>query len=561
MSDQDAKTLVVYDQDTAEFDDPPPVEGDEPDEFEEEPFEVSASELELAAFDTQGAHVQRVQNSGWRPTAHPRLTVTTAGQRGGSFIDNQSITKSLETLGQANLSSLGAGSQHIAHVQLIKTQNADQTMMKVGLKIEGQQGAYNVYLYVPTKNLQTQRLQSILVGLNNGLPIDDLAKKNGVSKVSHDARYYHAYTQFVRTIASAKANKQAGFKEDHVHEIAMLFFAESSSTASAEDGLMWKVALPVGELKVSPGYRGKAAARPLRVIEGRSHNPREAIGLQDLVDAFDEGAIQHVTLPLSHADRCEENTGFVRKVKIGQTKDGKRALMCGVDITEPEVKGKVERGTIAGCSVGIEFDYVKKDTGKTFKSVLQHLCLTNKPWVPGMPAFGVAADESSLVVPLMPADPDEQLAQWQEERGLYWRLAKIEQALEPTLGDFVVRDIDGDVAVVVDDQARVYEVPYDVTQEGVVTRPREVWRELARPAGELDIPEEWLNPVAETPATRDPDATPLKGDPDDISKPHESDLLQPLKPLTTPRPRELPYEPTQQLSEAHRKRRLVLGEK
>lgn len=555
---------LVYDEDVAGFDEPPAVELAEPEDWEQEPQTV---ELAASTFDNQGVHVSRVQNSGWKPATHPRLTHTVAGQRGGSFIDNASITKQLTDLGRSDLSSMGAGSQHINHVEITKTQNADQTLMKVGLHLEGQPGNFNVYLYVPTKNLQPQRLQSILVGLNNGLPINDLAKKNAVHTVSSDPRFYSAYTQFVRSIASRKSGASLAEGGKKVREIAELFCAES--TIEQADGLIWKCALPVGELKLTPGHRGVPRLKPLKVIEGHSPNAREAIGLADILGNFEKGAVQHVTLPTTHEDRPEDNTGFVRKLKLGKLKDGRTALFAGVDITEPDIKGKVTRGSIANCSVGIEFDYVKKDTGETFNAVLQHLNLTNKPWVPGMPGFGVAASEDAEITSLLPAEAPSEMAQWKEERGLFWRLDKAQEALRAVMGDFVVNDIDSQTVFITDDTAARWQVPYMLTTEGkLAVGERELWQPLAVPSiAPGDIPDdEPTELAAQEPGDRALDATPLKGAPDDISKPWESNLLDTTrKPTDFPRPVEPPWGPTtgvgEQLSEAQAKRRLRLHER
>jgi hypothetical protein len=50
----------------------------------------------------------------------------------------------------------------------------------------------------------------------------------------------------------------------------------------------------------APWPNGKKLRRPLKVVAGKSKNQRKEIGLQDLVDAFNEEAIENVTVPSSH---------------------------------------------------------------------------------------------------------------------------------------------------------------------------------------------------------------------------------------------------------------------
>lgn len=165
-----------------------------------------------------------------------------------------------------------------------------------------------------------------------------------------------------------------------------LFFTDPRVQAD-DDGLLWKPVLRSGEWKTGPN------GKPLVVIPGRSMDQTKAIGMQDIVDNFDK--IEHVTIPLSHDDRLDENTGFVRKVKIHSADDGTSYLMAGHDFTEPEVKGKVERGTFANTSVGLEFDYPHKESGAKIPVVLKHVALTNRPWINRLTPFGVTASEET----------------------------------------------------------------------------------------------------------------------------------------------------------------------
>lgn len=165
---------------------------------------------------------------------------------------------------------------------------------------------------------------------------------------------------------------------------------------SEKDGLMWAPIIREGQWAVRPGATGKKRV-PLKIVAGKSANQRREIGLSDLKDAFDDEAIQHVTVPSSHNNSVLENQGFIKAMKIvkGTVKDLKTkkdkavsVLMGGYDITEPDTKGKMSRGTIANRSAGILYDYVNTETGKKYPAAIEHVALTNKPWITGMISFG-----------------------------------------------------------------------------------------------------------------------------------------------------------------------------
>lgn len=166
-----------------------------------------------------------------------------------------------------------------------------------------------------------------------------------------------------------------------------------------KDGLLWGPIIREGQWAVRPGANGQKNRRPLRVVAGHSKDARKEIGLADLLAAHNEDAVEHVTVPTSHDNKQVENTGFVRKMKIvtGTVKDKLtkkdkkvQVLMGGYDILEPDIKKKVTLGTIANRSAGILYDYVNTETGKKYAAVVEHVALTNKPWITGMQPFGRA---------------------------------------------------------------------------------------------------------------------------------------------------------------------------
>jgi hypothetical protein len=168
--------------------------------------------------------------------------------------------------------------------------------------------------------------------------------------------------------------------------------------AVEEEGLVWKDILRSGTWTHMPTNKGLVKQKLSIVAEGESDPDNGVISLSELQSNFDDGAVPYVTVPLSddtkdHKNIARLNTGFVRKLRMLK-KDGKDILQAGIDFTEPEVKAKVLRGTIPDCSAGVPFDVTRRKDNKTFKTVLDHVCLTSKPFMDGLGPFGIEAADS-----------------------------------------------------------------------------------------------------------------------------------------------------------------------
>lgn len=184
---------------------------------------------------------------------------------------------------------------------------------------------------------------------------------------------------------------------DEPQLLAEMYF--DGSEVKEEDGLIYKTLLREGNWKYSPGPNQKPIARPITVVkDGPSDGSKLIVSIGEIKSNFDVGAVEHVTIPETHDDKVSENTGFVRKMRVGQDEDGRTILEAGFDFTEPEIKEKVQRGTIANTSAGILFDYIRKEDGKKYNAVVAHAALTNHPWLTGMKPFGVTASENLRVV-------------------------------------------------------------------------------------------------------------------------------------------------------------------
>ena len=261
--------------------------------------------------------------------------------------------------------------------------------------------------------------------------------------------------------------------EDTVHEDVLyeLFFADGS--VEENDGLVWKEVLREGVWKYRPGAGAKPIPIPLKVVAGKTDEQGQ-IGMADLIAAFEDGAVENVTVPTSHEDKPQDNTGYVRKLKITGDK-GKKKLLAGIEFTEPDIAERVGRKSIAGSSCGIMFDYIKKDTGQKYGKVIGHVALTNKPWINGMAPFSedqAEFAEEDIVSLLF----DEVV--WDKSRSYNGVLGRVQSALEGT--GFNCVDIQDNKALVnkFDNDANKdvnYVVPFDFNENDLVFPAQDRW--------------------------------------------------------------------------------------
>lgn len=190
-------------------------------------------------------------------------------------------------------------------------------------------------------------------------------------------------------------------EEVHLSESSMAaeVFLSDTGMEVGEDNLIYKTVAREGSWKYSPGPGQKPIEKPLTFVKsGPSNSDALIVSLEELKENFESGAVDHVTIPLSHADKVEENTGFIRKLVLRDSDEGKAELVAGIEFTESGIRDKILNGSIANISSGIEFDYIKKDIGKKFNAVLGHAALTNKPWLNGMPKFSTTLAEATEVM-------------------------------------------------------------------------------------------------------------------------------------------------------------------
>lgn len=188
-------------------------------------------------------------------------------------------------------------------------------------------------------------------------------------------------------------NKEELDLSDEENIVAELYFTDTNQKTD-DEGLVWKTFLREGTWAHSPG-----TGKPMTITASGSSDPKKlVISMAEIKKNFDAGAIQHVTVPLNHDDKVHENTGFVKKIRFGKDDAGRATLEAAIDFTEPDIKEKIDRGTIPNVSGGIHFNYIDKERGVKYPVALGHLALTPKPWLQGMAPFGVKASENLSVV-------------------------------------------------------------------------------------------------------------------------------------------------------------------
>lgn len=229
--------------------------------------------------------------------------------------------------------------------------------------------------------------------------------------------------------------------------ILELFFSSSEPSevdGEGNDKLIWKDILREGEFAITPG-RGKRV--PFQVIpEGSSSASDRIISMSELESAFEDQAFEHVGIPLadnngSHntASDLLNNAGYVKKLRR-KVKDGVTYLQAGLGFTEPDVKGRVQRGSIPNVSSGIYFNHVRKADAKEFPVALNHVLLTKNPWINKLEPFKeiLASDDNPdpefEAYQFAEGEEDSKAIEvvWDDKDGANWIRTKLQEALSPS---------------------------------------------------------------------------------------------------------------------------------
>lgn len=228
-----------------------------------------------------------------------------------------------------------------------------------------------------------------------------------------------------------------------------LFFSsreESTEETAGEKKIIWKDVLREGEFAMTPAG-GVAQRKPFKVVAtGPSSRKDRVISMSDLISSYKDQAFEHVTIPTSHADGVLDNTGYVEGLRVIKKKIGEKdahVLQAGLGFTEPDIAGKVRRGTIPNVSCGIFFDFTRKTDARTFPVALKHVALTHNPFMNKLEPFDkvlASDDEISEEVKTEgymfaeePGDNDGDALQvvWNEKDSLDWMREELDAALNP----------------------------------------------------------------------------------------------------------------------------------
>jgi hypothetical protein len=187
-----------------------------------------------------------------------------------------------------------------------------------------------------------------------------------------------------------------------------LLLEGKTDLAKGEDGLIWAPILRSGTMACRPDPTAPNGRKmePLVFVPGHAVDPKH-IGLADILDAFNDKAVQDVTIPKTHGNNEFENTGFIRQLKIADStiRPGEKVLLGGHEFLDADAEMRVEKGLIANRSCGILHGYQNTETGKVYPHALEHVALTNKPWVTGMESYGANLfSDNRQVVSLMLSD-------------------------------------------------------------------------------------------------------------------------------------------------------------
>jgi hypothetical protein len=180
-----------------------------------------------------------------------------------------------------------------------------------------------------------------------------------------------------------------------------LHFSDSSPSDEGElllsDGkkasVIWKDVLVEGEYPLTPGANGPIKRKLTVIPEGESSREKNIVAMSDLIDAHEDGAFKYVTIPTNHRDGALDNTGYVPRpkgIRVVEKKiegQDKKVMQAALGFTEPDVKGKVQRGTIPDCSAGIFFDWLNKHKNKRYRSAMKHVSLTPTPFMGNLDPF------------------------------------------------------------------------------------------------------------------------------------------------------------------------------
>ena len=324
-------------------------------------------------------------------------------------------------------------------------------------------------------------------------------------------------------------------------------YAEVHLTGTAQresNGLIEKEILRTGHWPVIP-TRGGKIKKPLTIIrDGRSDREKGIISLSELLSNFTRVG-QRVQIPLTddnddHTNSIRTNTGFVTELRIDDKGLGDSRLVAVMDFTEPDVKEKVLRGTFADVSCGIPWHFSSR--GESYGAVLEHVAITNRPFIDGLGGFLALSDGDEPVkrdidhftaapAPTPPVEPTEPPKPRIIDPfgGLSIRdvMKQAASVLPETMREtFTVIDVKANGIVIQNDEAKMaWRVPFKV-EEGKIVSSAEGWAWLDYEGEATPLVErEPTAPSAETPPPPEEEPPPARvAAPESSEDPAEAEL-------------------------------------
>ena len=119
-------------------------------------------------------------------------------------------------------------------------------------------------------------------------------------------------------------------------------------------------------------------------------------GIKEWVNNFVNKAVEIVTIPLRHTDEPDKNTGVVEALESRDNADGGKSLWALLDIRKDEIAAEVGK-TILGVSLR-SWDNFIDETGKAWGNVIDHICLTNVPYMQRTAGFIEAEGKGAIKI-------------------------------------------------------------------------------------------------------------------------------------------------------------------
>lgn len=296
-----------------------------------------------------------------------------------------------------------------------------------------------------------------------------------------------------------------------VHELFFSSTEESEEETHDDKKFIWKDVLREGKFAMTPGLGG-AKREPFTVIaDGQTDWDKKIISMSDIEEAHAAKAFEHVTIPLRHDDKLLDNTGFTQGFRrIKKEIGGKPVtfLQAALGFTEPDIAGKVRRGTIPNTSLGILGNFTRKADGKKFRAAAKHVCLTHTPFINKLESFKpvFASDDELNEIELgvegyqfadttNSTTPADAQVIWDERKGLGWMRDEVQAALRPDdagppddgtpsrpVPNYFVNDVSTDGNALVEeffrgDRTR-WVIPFDIQDTGASIAPATRWVEV-----------------------------------------------------------------------------------